>query len=61
LGRVLSGIATSILYSSFESWMIKQHQVVRKYGLNDSKIDCSCTFLLKNSAKSLQFRQLEMV
>jgi predicted MFS family arabinose efflux permease len=27
-GRILSGIATSILYSSFEAWMIKEHQLV---------------------------------
>ncbi len=26
-GRLLSGISTSILYSSFESWMIHQHKV----------------------------------
>jgi hypothetical protein len=25
LGRCLSGIATSLLYSSFESWMIREH------------------------------------
>jgi MFS family permease len=26
LGRVLSGIATSLLFSSFESWMVSEHQ-----------------------------------
>ncbi len=28
LGRFLSGIATSILYSAFESWMVSQHHAV---------------------------------
>jgi MFS transporter, MFS domain-containing protein family, molybdate-anion transporter len=26
LGRILSGIATSLLFSSFESWMVSEHQ-----------------------------------
>jgi hypothetical protein len=28
-GRVLSGIATSLLFSSFESWMVTEHKSVR--------------------------------
>eukprot|EP00475_Leptophrys_vorax_P014232 TRINITY_DN2062_c0_g2_i5.p1 TRINITY_DN2062_c0_g2~~TRINITY_DN2062_c0_g2_i5.p1 ORF type:complete len:489 (+),score=132.32 TRINITY_DN2062_c0_g2_i5:95-1561(+) len=28
IGRLLSGIATSILFSGFESWMVKQHAVL---------------------------------
>lgn len=28
LGRLLGGIATSILYSAFESWMIYEHHKV---------------------------------
>lgn len=27
-GRVLGGIATSILYSAFESWLVYQHNKV---------------------------------
>lgn len=28
LGRLLGGIATSILYSAFESWMVYEHHKV---------------------------------
>ena len=29
VGRLLGGIATSILYSAFESWVIYEHHKVR--------------------------------
>lgn len=35
LGRFLSGIATSILFSSFEAWMIKKHNLM---GFSDEQL-----------------------
>ena len=39
LGRFLSGIATAILFSSFESWMIKEH-----FGMNFNDVQLRNTF-----------------
>jgi len=33
VGRLLGGIATSILYSAFESWVIYEHHKVWHWGL----------------------------
>jgi len=30
VGRVLGGIATSLLFSSFESWLVAEHNKVKK-------------------------------
>jgi hypothetical protein len=30
LGRILGGIATSLLFSAFESWLVAEHFKVRK-------------------------------
>lgn len=36
LGRVLGGIATSLLFSSFESWLVAEHNKVRGSSLAKS-------------------------
>jgi predicted MFS family arabinose efflux permease len=33
LGRILGGIATSLLFSAFESWLVAEHFKVRKFYL----------------------------
>jgi hypothetical protein len=31
VGRILGGIATSLLFSAFESWLVAEHNKVRHY------------------------------
>ena len=31
LGRILGGIATSLLFSAFESWLVAEHFKVREF------------------------------
>lgn len=38
IGRILGGIATSLLFSAFESWLVAEHNKVR-----DCSLLCLCT------------------
>lgn len=35
LGRILGGIATSLLFSAFESWLVAEHNKVKDFSAND--------------------------
>lgn len=49
IGRVLGGIATSLLFSSFESWLVAEHNKV---------MDCfSAVVLLVNNTSGFGFRR----
>lgn len=43
IGRLLGGIATSILYSAFESWLVFEHnKVCREGGAYRVRVDIYC-------------------
>jgi hypothetical protein len=41
VGRLLGGVATSILYSAFETWMIHEHRAVSRRGSAAAKLPVS--------------------
>jgi len=47
LGRILGGVATSLLFSAFESWLVAEHNRVRRelYTVIILKIDTNAGFL----------------
>ncbi len=49
VGRLLGGIATSILYSAFESWLVYEHNKVITYSSNNWQL----TEIGKTAGKSM--------
>jgi len=46
LGRLVSGIATSILFSAFEAWMVHQHHAVCDFVGETCLLTDSCASLM---------------
>ena len=48
LGRILGGIATSLLFSAFESWLVAEHNKVRivPHSYNSIRSVSSCNPLI---------------
>lgn len=50
LGRILGGIATSLLFSAFESWLVAEHNKVR---VQCFFIPYICNFSLAHSLENI--------